>query len=67
MVTELDGCEQRHCVYYLLGLECSFDHEPALGAFSVLHLQDVMAQVFTCHRHKALLSLQNGQKAKNEA
>lgn len=61
-IKKLDVCQQWHCVCYLLGLECCFDHKPALGALVVFHLQDVMAQVFTSHCHKSLLSLQTRKK-----
>lgn len=61
-IKKLDVCEQQQCVSYLLGLECCFDHQPALGALVVFHLQDVVVQVFTSHCHKFLLSLQTRKK-----
>lgn len=66
-IKKLHVCEHEHCARYLIGLECCFDHEPALCALSVLHLEDVMAQVFTCHFYKALFSLQNKPKVQNKA
>lgn len=59
---KLDVCQQWQQGCYLLGLQCCFDHKPALGALVVLHLQDVVAQVFTRHCHKSLLSLQTRKK-----
>lgn len=44
--------------HYLFRLQCCFDHEPALSALGVFHLQHTVAQVFTSHCHQALLALQ---------
>lgn len=42
---------------YLLGMQCGFNDEPALCAVCVLHLQQVVSQVFPSHFHEALLAL----------
>ena len=45
------------CVYYLLGLQRGFDHQPALCALCVLHLYYVMTQIFSSHGHQTVLTL----------
>lgn len=50
---------------HLLGLQCGFDHQPALCALCVLHLQHIVTQVFASHGHKAFLALQINRKKEN--
>ena len=65
MIRELENeATERVCIHHLLGLHRSFDHEPALDALRVLHLQHVVTQVFSGHCHETLLALQGDRRSR---
>lgn len=53
-------------MHHLLGLQSGFDHQPALNALGVLHLEHIVTEVLASHGHQTLLILQKQTKDKGE-